>query len=1140
MDQDGGNGGQPQGGVDRRRGAGRDLGALIADSRRAAGLTQRELADLAGVGLGTVRDLEQGRSSRSRSLVRRAATLGLDAAQVRARADVAREVGSAMAVARRTGRPAGRPGGLWLAVLGPLEVWRGGTRVRIGPLRQRALLGLLAVSADELVRRESLIDALWGENPPATAVNLVQAHVSRLRRVLDPCRLLQGGGDGLLVSVGTSYRLQVTAEELDLLAFGQIVGRARAVCSAGDAAAACRLYEEALALWRGSPLADLDLLRGHLAVAHLARRHADIVIEYAQTASAAHCSERALPRLEALARAEPLNERAGALLMMALASAGRQDAALGAYQELRRRLDDQLGVRPGPELADAHMRVLRQQVPVARYHGQHRPADLAARVTSPSAVPRQLPPAVPHFTGRADELAMLSALLNRSEDVKGMHAAVVISAIDGTAGVGKTALAVQWARMAVSWFPDGQLYVNLRGYDPDQPMSATDALAGFLRALGVPDQDIPADQDERTARYRSLLSGRRMLVVLDNVGDVEQVRPLLPGAPACMTLVTSRDALAGLVARDGAMRLDLDLLPAGDAIALLRALVGGRADADPEAAAALAAQCARLPLALRIAAELAAARSAIPLAELARELAGQQQRLDLLDAAGDGRTAIRAVLSWSYQNLAQPAARLFRLTGLHPGLDITVRAAASLAGTPPAKAQRLLDELARAHLLSEQVPGRFGCHDLLRAYAIELATTTGSSAARRAALGRLLDYYLHTATAADRLLYPLRRPIALSAPRPGVTPDDLASHGQALAWLDAEDRGLLAAVSLAAEHGHDVHAWQLAFSLETFFYRRGHWQDWAATQHTALAAANRLGDRDAQALTHSGVANALIQADRPAEALGHLASALRLREEAGDVHGQARVHLYISKAVEYQGRYREALAQSRQALRLAQTVGASAKSLLAEAYNYIGWELAMLGSYPQALRYCQQAVALNRQLGNNHQQPAALDSLAYVHRHLGHHAEAADYYRRAVELFDEMGHRYQKAETLIYVGDAHHADGNLAAARRAWIEALAILEEMHHPDAERLRARLHQTYVLRGACSLPAHALAAPMAPVIALTAPAALGLSGEPSHLATAKPTVPESGTSTPMLMARSGHTSVRSLAGYARVSAGALQGCQ
>jgi DNA-binding SARP family transcriptional activator/tetratricopeptide (TPR) repeat protein len=957
-----------------------------------------------------------------------------------------------MAVARPA-RRAGRGGGIWLAVLGPLEAWRAGGQAGLGPVRQRAVLGLLAITPDELVSRESVIDALWGEDPPATAVNLVQAHVSKLRRILDPGRSPRGGA-GLLVSVGTSYRLRVTADQLDLLAFEQIAGRARALRMCGDAAAACGLYERALGLWRGTPLAGLDLLRGHLTVAHLARRHAAIVTDYAEAASAAGWPGRALPRLEALAGAEPLNERAGALLITALASAGRTDAALRVYQELRSRLDEQLGMPPGPELADAHLRVLRQEIPGARHPGQRGPAGLAVREMWPPAAPRQLPPAVPHFAGRSGELVMLTAQLKRPGGAAGTHPVVVISAISGTAGVGKTALAVRWAHQVAGAFPDGQLHVNLRGYDPGAPVPAADALAGFLRALGVPGQDIPAGLDERAARYRGLLAGRRVLVVLDNARDVEQVRPLLPGAPGCLAVVTSRDALAGLIARDGAERLDLDLLPLTDAVGLLCSLIGCRADADPQAATALAAQCARLPLALRIAAELAAARPAVPLAELARELAGQQQRLDLLDAAGDGRTAVRAVFSWSYQNLSQPAARLFRLLGLHPGPDVTACAAASLARTTSVQARRLLDELARAHLLTEQAAGRFGCHDLLRAYATELAAT-GSGPARRAAQGRLLDYYLHTAAAADRLLYPLRRPITLAGARPGVAPEHLASQDQALAWLDAEHRGLLAAVPLAVGNGFDVHAWQLAFCLETFFYRRSHWQDWARTQRTALAAACRLGDLDAQALAHCGIANAQMQTGHPAQALSHLATALQLRQDTGDIHGQAHVHLYTGRALAYQGRYGDALARSRQSLRLAQTAGPQAQPLVADALNQVGWYLALLGRHRRALGYCQRAVALARQLRHNHGQPAVLGSLAYVYQHLGRYADAADCYRRAVKLLEELGDRWGKARTLGYAGDAHHADGNLPAARQAWTQALAILDDLHHPDAEPLRAKLH-------------------------------------------------------------------------------------
>jgi len=671
-----------------------------------------------------------------------------------------------------------------------------------------------------------------------------------------------------------------------------------------------------------------------------------------------------------------------------------------------------------------------------------------------SAVPRQLPAPVRHFAGRENELKVLTGLLDQAEAQA--PGTVVISAIGGTAGVGKTALAVHWAHQVAGSYPDGQLYINLRGYDPGQPMSPAEALAGLLRALGVPGEDIPAEQDERSALFRSLVAGRRMLVILDNARSAEQVRPLLPGTPSCMAVVTSRDSLAGLVARDGAVRMELDLFSLSDAVALLRTLIGGRVDADPGAAATLASQCSRLPLALRIAAELAAARPAVGLACLVGELADTQQRLDILNAGGDPHTAVRAVFSSSYQNLSQPAARVFRLTGLHPGPDLTVNAAASLAGIPPGRARRDLDALTRAHLLTEQVPGRFGSHDLLRAYAIEQATTTGSSAGRRAALVRLLDYYLHTATAADRLLYPLRRRIALAAAARWVTPDDLASHAQALAWLDAEHRGLLAAVSLAADNGYDVHAWQLAFSLETYFYRRSHWHDWAATQAVALAAACRLGDPYAQALALSGMANAQLQTGRPAEALTHLARALRLREEAGDVHGQARVHLYASRALEVQGRYRDALARCRRALALAKAAGAPALPLQAEALNSAGWALAELGEYHEALGYCQQAIALNQQLGNMHLQPAILDSLAYIHLQLGHNAEAASCYGRAIELFHELGHRYPKAEALACIGDAQQIDGNLPAAREAWTQALAILDDLHHPDAEHLRARLRE------------------------------------------------------------------------------------
>ena len=370
------------------------------------------------------------------------------------------------------------------------------------------------------------------------------------------------------------------------------------------------------------------------------------------------------------------------------------------------------------------------------------PESIAAGAERPQVVPRQLPATVPHFAGRADELQMLAAMLGETAGASGT---VVISVIAGTAGVGKTALAVHWAHEAAGRFPDGQLYVNLRGYDPGQPMRAADALAGFLRALGMPGQNIALAQDERAAQFRTMVAGRRMLIVLDNASDVDQVRPLLPGTPSCATVVTSRDALTGLVARDGARRLDLDLLPLPDALSLLRALIGDRVDADPAAAAALAANCCRLPLALRVAAELAAARPAASLAQLARELTDQQRLLDLLDAGGDQYTAMRAVFSWSCRHLDPAAARAFRLAGGFPGASLDAYAVAALTGSSLQLATQVLAQLHRACLIQQTVPGRYDMHDLLRGYARELATAQDSEQERRVALTRLFDYYLHTA-----------------------------------------------------------------------------------------------------------------------------------------------------------------------------------------------------------------------------------------------------------------------------------------------------------------------------------------------------------------------------------------------------------
>ena len=666
------------------------------------------------------------------------------------------------------------------------------------------------------------------------------------------------------------------------------------------------------------------------------------------------------------------------------------------------------------------------------------------------SVPRQLPAAVANFTGRAAELAALTRMLGNGGP--GEPGTVMISAIGGTAGVGKTALAVHWAHQATQQFPDGQLYVNLRGYDSVQPMLSADVLAAFLRSLGVPGQEIPPEADERAARYRSLLAGKRMLVILDNAGSADQVRPLLPGTPACTVVVTSRDTLSGLVARDGAARLDLDMLPLEDAVALLRSLIGARADAEPAATRELASQCSRLPLALRVAAELAASRPAASLGELAGELTDLRTRLDLLTTGGDPRTQVRAVFSWSYQQLSADTARMFRLLGLHPGPDISIAAAASLTATGQPETRRLLGELARLYLIAEHTPGRYAFHDLLRAYAAGQARACDSESERREAIGRVLDHYLHSAAHGAFTVTSTFEPVALLLPRPGTVPERPPSPRSVLAWFDAEHQVLLAAVSLAAESGFDRHAWQLPWAMTPFLRKRGHWQEWTATQRTALAASTRLGDIPGQAVARRLLATAYDDLGDYAQALGYYLTSLELYRRLGDGCGEARTFAGLGVLAARQGRHRDALSYDEQSLRLYQAAGDKAGE--AVTLYGIGWDHGLLGDYAQARAFCRQALTLNAEVGNRDVDAAIWDSLGHAEHQLGSFAEAAASYERALGIIREFGDRWRESVTLTHIGDTRHAVGDLRQAREAWREALVILEELDHPDAGKVRARL--------------------------------------------------------------------------------------
>jgi tetratricopeptide (TPR) repeat protein len=621
--------------------------------------------------------------------------------------------------------------------------------------------------------------------------------------------------------------------------------------------------------------------------------------------------------------------------------------------------------------------------------------------------------------------------------------------------VGKTTLAVRWAHQVAGRFPDGQLYVNLRGFDPaGPPVAPGQAIRGFLEALSVPAGQLPGSLDAQAGLYRSLLAGQRMLILIDNARDVSQVRPLLPGSAGCLVLITSRERLTGLIAAEAAVPVTLDVLTVPEARAMLRSRLGAaRVLAEPDSVTRLIELTARLPLALSVATARAAQRPSSPLAGLVSELEDVWGRLDALDA-GDGVTSVRAALSWSYQQLSEPAARMFRLLSLHPGPDVGAAAAASLAGLGPAQAAQALDELSRTHLVAEPTPGRFTFHDLLRAYAAELAASQDSAAERRAATGRMLDYYLHSGYAATLQVYPARDRIEFPAPPPGVRPEQPASAQAGLAWLSTEYQVLLAVTGQAAEAGFDQHAQDLPDVLGTFLDRQGRAADSVALQQLSLAAAERRGDLLGQARAHRFLGRSLIRLDYYRDGYAHLGQAMELFAAEGDRLGEARSHLALAMSLYSQQRPAEALAHAEQALPLFRSL--NHRPGQAAALTAMGGFAGVLGAYRQALDYCMQGLDLHRELGNQDGESEAWSGLGQAHLGLGDTAAAIGCLREALRLVEELGMPYNQSVALTDLGDAHQAAGDLSAARQAWQRALAILDELQHADAAGVRNRLGQ------------------------------------------------------------------------------------
>ena len=939
--------------------------------------------------------------------------------------------------------------------------------------------------ANRVISRGELVDAVWGEDPPASAEGGIYTYVAGLRRVIEPNRSLRGPGR-VLVSSGAGYVLHLVPGQPDAVAFEQDLGRSRQLRKAGDAAGAVSALNSALSLWRGiafggvpGPFAETERVRlGELRSA-AAEERADVLLSLGR-------HEEVVPDLTAMVADHPLRERMRGLLMVALYRCGRHAEALRIFAEGRRVLAEELGIDPGGELSRIHQQVLTMDpglaVPdgpavitldgeaagagPAPDGGQRRPRP-EGRATP---VPAQLPLDVPGFSGRREELSMLQAMLPAKRGGSGhpggaeagqqgsdqqdqTDQTVPIVVISGTAGTGKTALAIRFGHQVAKRFPGGQLYVNLRGLDPaTPPMEPAEALRFFLDALGVPPHRIPADTECRSALFRSLLDDRQMLIVLDNARNGAQVRPLLPGAPGSLVVVTSRNELTGLVAAEGAVPLTLDVL--GDAEAhemLARRLGQARVAAEPGAADEIIAACARLPLALGIAVGRAAARPKRPLTELAAELHDARGRLDALEA-GDAVTNVRAVLSWSYDQLSEPAARMFRLLGVHPGPDISLSAAASLAGLPRADAGTALRELARTHMVAEYLPARFTFHDLLRAYAADQAERIDPEPERRAAVHRVLDHYLHTAMAASNRFSPFRSPLQLAGPQPGVLPADVTDKDQAMAWFDAEVPVLLALIAYADASDFDTHAWQLPWTLGPFFNRRGRWQDYTSTQQTSLAAATRLADTLALAHAHHLLGHVQSQTGAYEEADPNFRRALDLFRELGDRANEAVVLNGLAGMLEKQERYPEALAVALDALRMLKAVGHWWTQATLE--NGVGWLYAHLGQYDRALTHCQRALSLHRDSGHRGGTADTLDSIGYVYLHLGDTAQAKANYTKAIEAYREIGAPFGEGNSLAGLGDALLAEGDREAARTAWHESVVILDRLPHPLADEVRAKL--------------------------------------------------------------------------------------
>ncbi|RKN06262.1 AfsR/SARP family transcriptional regulator [Streptomyces radicis] len=916
------------------------------------------------------------------------------------------------------------------ALLGAVEATVDGRPVDLGHARQRWTLAALLVDVGRPVPLDELVARLWGGRAPQRAEGTLYSYLSRLRRVLAP------GGDVAIGRGPGGYVLDAEPTAVDLHRFRALTGRARAADGVAERAAP---LQEALGLWRGEAQALPDTpwfgaLRGTLERERLAAE-----LDLGDALLGLGRDEETLARLVPHGERHPLDERLAGQLMLALHRVGRGAEALERYERLRRRLADELGADPGDALRRLHRRILADDPGLAT------PTFRMRGIPLRPLVPRQLPASTALFTGRERELDQLDDALAQGG----------VAAIGGAGGVGKTWLALRWAHTRQARFPDGQLYADLRGFHPtSEPVDPETAVRGFLAALGVDASAVPPEREARIGLFRSLTAGRRMLVVLDNVRDSEQVAPLLPGGPGCAALVTGRHRLTGLATAHGARLVTLDVLPPPEARQLLgRHLGAGRVAAEPETAAELLERCAGLPLAIGLLAARAAGQPDAPLSALAEQLREAGADLDALDG-GELNADLRSVLATSHRALAPGLARAFALLGLAPGPDVGPTAAVALLGEEPAAARAALRRLGAAHLISPQAGGRYRMHDLTRRYAAERAAQLPPGV-RESAVRRLVAAYLHAAYRVDQVLFPSRVPFAVDPPDGVAVPSLPENAGAALAWFDAEHEALLAVQAEALRRGWHEAAWRLAWVLDTYHLRRASTREHIAAWTAGLTGGERLGDPVARGQAYGRLGGARLIAGEVEEALRLQHRALAIFDGIGDPRHRGDAHRAISYAHELRGDDREALAHASRALELAREEGAEPRRL-AYALNAVGWYEARLGLPERARAHCGEAAALLRPEGDVAGLAAVLSGLGQVAQRMGDPVGAVEHYRESVELnLGPLGRPRLAADTLVDLADAYEELGQAARAGEARRRALELFSVQRRPrEAERVRALL--------------------------------------------------------------------------------------